>query len=327
MDRDQRWDRVEKAYGLITDAEAEFETASALEALHKAYTRDENDEFVAPTRITNRASSERITVQDGDAIIFMNFRADRAREITQVFIDPEFSGFERRRQIKLAGFASATEYASSLKTDIAFPSESLSNVLGAYLAKLGKTQLRVAETEKYAHVTFFFSGGQEALFEGESRELIPSPDVATYDLKPEMSAPQVTEKLVQAIQSGDYDLIVCNYANGDMVGHTGNFEAAVKAVEALDSSLSAVEAALKEVGGQALITADHGNCEQMLDYESGQQHTQHTTELVPLVYLGPKAVRLANKPGKLADIAPSLLHLMDLDIPSEMTGESLIESV
>ena len=327
MDRDQRWDRVEKAYGLITDAEAEFETASALEALHKAYTRDENDEFVAPTRITNRASSERITVQDGDAIIFMNFRADRAREITQVFIDPEFSGFERRRQIKLAGFASATEYASSLKTDIAFPSESLSNVLGAYLAKLGKTQLRVAETEKYAHVTFFFSGGQEALFEGESRELIPSPDVATYDLKPEMSAPQVTEKLVQAIQSGDYDLIVCNYANGDMVGHTGNFEAAVKAVEALDSSLSAVEAALKQVGGQALITADHGNCEQMLDYESGQQHTQHTTELVPLVYLGPKAVRLANKPGKLADIAPSLLRLMDLDIPSEMTGESLIESV
>jgi 2,3-bisphosphoglycerate-independent phosphoglycerate mutase len=266
-------------------------------------------------------------VQDGDSIIFMNFRADRAREITQTFIDSEFTGFERPRQIKLAGFASATEYASSLKTDIAFPSESLSNVLGAYLAKLGKTQLRVAETEKYAHVTFFFSGGQEALFEGESRELVPSPDVATYDLKPEMSAPQVTEKLVQAIKSGDYDLIVCNYANGDMVGHTGNFNAAVKAVEALDGSLSAVEAALKDVGGQALITADHGNCEQMLDYESGQQHTQHTTELVPLVYLGPKPVRLATKPGKLADIAPSLLHLMDLDIPAEMTGESLIESV
>jgi 2,3-bisphosphoglycerate-independent phosphoglycerate mutase len=323
MDRDQRWDRVEQAYTLITEGKGKYTASSSLEALEQAYRRDENDEFVAPTAIS---TGEPIRVEDGDSIIFMNFRADRAREITQCFVDPDFNGFERQRPLKLANFTSATEYAKSLPTEIAFPSESLSNVLGAYLADLGKTQLRIAETEKYAHVTFFFSGGQEALFEGEQRELIASPDVATYDLKPEMSAPEVTAKLCEAIRSKQFDLIVCNYANGDMVGHTGNYQAAIKAVEALDKSLAEVEQALLEVGGQALITADHGNCEQMLDYDSGQLHTQHTTEHVPLVYIGPKSIKFKETEGRLADIAPSLLQLMELDIPAEMTGQCLIET-
>ncbi|WP_438985477.1 2,3-bisphosphoglycerate-independent phosphoglycerate mutase [Aequoribacter sp.] len=323
MDRDQRWDRVEQAYTLITEGKGKYTASSSLEALEQAYRRDENDEFVAPTAIS---TGEPIRVEDGDSIIFMNFRADRAREITQCFVDPDFNGFERQRPLKLANFTSATEYAKSLPTEIAFPSESLSNVLGAYLADLGKTQLRIAETEKYAHVTFFFSGGQETLFDGEKRELIPSPDVATYDLQPEMSAPEVTAKLCEAIRSKQFDLIVCNYANGDMVGHTGNYQAAIKAVEALDQSLAQVEQALAEVGGQALITADHGNCEQMLDYDSGQLHTQHTTEHVPLVYVGPKNIKFKQTEGRLADIAPSLLHLMELDIPAEMTGQCLIEN-
>lgn len=323
MDRDQRWDRVEQAYTLITEGKGKYTASSSLEALEQAYRRDENDEFVAPTAIS---TGEPIRVEDGDSIIFMNFRADRAREITQCFVDPNFNGFERQRPLKLANFTSATEYAKSLPTEIAFPSESLSNVLGAYLADLGKTQLRIAETEKYAHVTFFFSGGQETLFDGEKRELIPSPDVATYDLQPEMSAPEVTAKLCEAIRSKQFDLIVCNYANGDMVGHTGNYQAAIKAVEALDQSLAQVEQALAEVGGQALITADHGNCEQMLDYDSGQLHTQHTTEHVPLVYIGPKNIKFKQTEGRLADIAPSLLHLMELDIPAEMTGQCLIEN-
>ena len=323
MDRDQRWDRVEQAYRLITDGQCQHEASTAVEALKQAYERGENDEFVSPTTIS---SNTPIRVQDGDSIIFMNFRADRAREITQCFVDPNFSGFRRQRTPELASFTSATEYATSLATRVAFPSESLSNVLGAYIADLGKTQLRIAETEKYAHVTFFFSGGQEALFEGEQRELVPSPDVATYDLKPEMSAPEVTAKLVEAILSKQFDLIVCNYANGDMVGHTGNYQAAIKAVEALDQSLASIEIAVREVGGQALITADHGNCEQMLDYDSGQLHTQHTTEHVPLVYIGPKDIKLKQTEGRLADIAPSLLHLMELDIPVEMTGQCLIEN-
>ena len=323
MDRDQRWDRVEQAYTLITEGKGKYTASSSLEALEQAYRRDENDEFVAPTAIS---TGEPIRVEDGDSIIFMNFRADRAREITQCFVDPDFHGFERQRPLKLANFTSATEYAKSLPTEIAFPGESLSNVLGAYLADLGKTQLRIAETEKYAHVTFFFSGGQETLFDGEKRELIPSPDVATYDLQPEMSAPEVTAKLCEAIRSKQFDLIVCNYANGDMVGHTGNYQAAIKAVEALDQSLAQVEQALAEVGGQALITADHGNCEQMLDYDSGQLHTQHTTEHVPLVYIGPKNIKFKQTEGRLADIAPSLLNLMELDIPAEMTGQCLIEN-
>ncbi len=320
MDRDNRWDRVEQAWRLLVDGEAPYQAASAVEGLHAAYARDENDEFVNATVIGESAA----TVNDGDAVLFINFRADRAREITSTFIKPDFDGFTRRYVPELADFVMTTEYSADFDIPCAFPPVSLKNALGEYLEKLGKTQLRIAETEKYAHVTFFFSGGREELFEGEERILVPSPDVATYDLKPEMSAPEVTEKLVDAILSRRFDLIVCNYANGDMVGHTGIYEAAIKAVEALDQALGKVTDAVVEVGGQALITADHGNCEQMFDYETGQVHTQHTTELVPLIYVGDKFSSLDEKGGIMADIAPTLLAMMSLDKPTEMTGRNLL---
>ncbi len=319
MDRDNRWDRIEQAYDMLTAGNAPHHADSALAGLESAYARDENDEFVLPTIIEPNYAP----VADNDAVLFMNFRADRARQITRAFVEPGFDLFERSVVPKLAGFVTTTEYAADIDVPCAFPPESLDNVLGDYLAQQNMTQLRIAETEKYAHVTFFFSGGREELFPGEVRELIASPDVATYDLKPEMSAPEVTDKLVEAIRSGEYDLIVCNYANGDMVGHTGVYDAAVKAVETLDECLGRVEAALNDVGGQALITADHGNCEQMIDYESGQNHTQHTTELVPLIYIGPKALSLKASGGILADIAPTLLGLMSLPTPSEMSGQDL----
>ena len=322
MDRDNRWERVEPAYRLLTEGVAEHNASSATAALDAAYQRDENDEFVLPTVVAPEGAAP-VTVADGDAVLFMNFRADRAREMTRAFVDDEFDGFKRQVRPALADFVTTTEYAADIPANCAFPPEALSNVLGDYLAQQGKTQLRIAETEKYAHVTFFFSGGREALFPGEDRELIPSPDVATYDLQPEMSAPEVTDKLVAAIASGKYDLIVCNYANGDMVGHTGVYDAAVQAVQALDVCLGRVEQALLEVGGQALVTADHGNCEQMLDYQSGQHHTQHTTEMVPLVYIGHNAIQLDPRGGILADIAPTLLGLMNLPQPAEMTGRNL----
>lgn len=326
MDRDNRWDRIEKAYQLLTQGTSDYSATTAVEGLEAAYQRDENDEFVKATVIGN-ANDQPALVADNDAILFMNFRSDRARQLTHAFVDNDFNKFERQLVPALSDFVMTTEYAADIDTPIAFPSESLDNVLGDHLAQLGKTQLRIAETEKYAHVTFFFSGGREALFEGEERIMIPSPDVATYDLKPEMSAPELTDKLVEAIASGRHDLIVCNYANGDMVGHTGVFEAAVKAVETLDVCLKRVEAALLENGGQALVTADHGNCEQMTDYESGQQHTQHTTELVPLVYIGSSPATLNTSGGILADIAPTLLAMMDLPVPGEMTGNNLVEIV
>jgi 2,3-bisphosphoglycerate-independent phosphoglycerate mutase len=322
MDRDNRWDRVEKAYRLLTEGEADYRFESSSQALQAAYERDENDEFVMPTLVCP-PGEEPATVADGDVVLFMNFRADRARELTRAFTEPEFDQFQRRATPELGDFVTTTEYASDIRANCAFPPEGLDNVLGEYLAQRDLTQLRIAETEKYAHVTFFFSGGREALFPGEDRELIPSPDVPTYDLQPEMSAPELTDKLCAAIRSGKYDLIVCNYANGDMVGHTGIYDAAIKAVQTLDGCLGTVEQALLEVGGQALVTADHGNCEQMVDYESGQHHTQHTTELVPLVYIGPRQVALDPAGGKLADIAPTLLGLMDLPQPDEMTGRNL----
>ncbi|TDG15621.1 2,3-bisphosphoglycerate-independent phosphoglycerate mutase [Seongchinamella unica] len=322
MDRDNRWERVEPAYRLLTEGLAEQTASDPLAALEAAYQRDENDEFVLPTAVVPEGTGP-AAVRDGDAVLFMNFRADRARQLTRAFVDDHFDGFERKCRPDLAAFVTTTEYAADLDASCAFPPEGLENVLGDYLAQQGKTQLRIAETEKYAHVTFFFSGGREQLFPGEDRELIPSPDVATYDLKPEMSAPEVTDKLVAAIKSGKYDLIVCNYANGDMVGHSGVYEAAVQAVQALDTCLGRVEEALLEVGGQALVTADHGNCEQMMDYESGQHHTQHTTELVPLVYIGKENVELDPKGGILADIAPTLLGLMNMPQPEEMTGRNL----
>lgn len=319
MDRDNRWDRVQKAYDMLTLGTAEYRYDAPVDALKAAYERDENDEFVQATTL-----GEAATINDGDAVIFMNFRADRARELTRSFVDEGFDQFEQAKKTELADFVMLTEYAADIKTSCAYPPSELPNSLGEYMANLGKTQLRIAETEKYAHVTFFFSGGREAEYEGETRKLIPSPDVATYDLKPEMSAPEVTDQLVAAIESGEYDLVVCNYANGDMVGHTGKFEAAVKAAECLDECLARVSDALMQSGGQGLVTADHGNAEQMRDPNSGQEHTAHTTLPVPLVYLGNEAVNLASD-GKLSDVAPSLLDLMSIEVPEEMTGQSLIK--
>lgn len=321
MDRDQRWDRTQLAYEMLTESQADYRADNASTALQAAYARNETDEFVRPT-IVQADGQVDARVSDGDVVLFMNFRPDRARQLTYTFTDPHFNRFERRYQPRLAEFVTTTEYAEDIQALCAFPPTSLTNSLGEYLSKLDKTQLRIAETEKYAHVTFFFSGGQEALYPGEDRVLVPSPDVATYDLKPEMSAFEVTEKLVSAITGGNYDVIICNFANGDMVGHTGIFNAAVKAVEALDQCLGAITGALAEVGGQCLITADHGNVEQMLDYESGEPLTSHTCEPVPLVYFGPKDVQL--REGSLADVAPTLLALMALPQPAEMTGHSLI---
>ncbi|RDH46229.1 2,3-bisphosphoglycerate-independent phosphoglycerate mutase [Zooshikella ganghwensis] len=323
MDRDKRWDRVQTAYDLLTQGKAKFTANTAVAGLKAAYERDENDEFVKATAIVDESNNPAF-IEEGDAVIFMNFRADRARQLTQVFVDKEFSGFEREVVRELAGFVMLTQYSADLAAPSAYPPAVLKNGLGEYLANLGKTQLRIAETEKYAHVTFFFSCGREEPYEGETRILVNSPKVATYDLQPEMSAPEVTDKLVDAIKSGQFDLVVCNYANGDMVGHTGDYDAAVKAIECLDECVGRVVAALEEVNGQCLITADHGNAELMVNKETGQAHTAHTTELVPLLYCGPKQIQLHDG-GVLSDIAPSLLDLMALTQPEEMTGKSLIK--
>lgn len=322
MDRDNRWDRVEQAYRLMTEGVAERTAATALAGLEAAYAAGESDEFVKATAIVGEGEQAAL-IQDGDAVIFMNFRADRAREISRAFVDAEFSGFERRVRPQLADFVMLTQYSASIKAPVAYKPEGLTNTLGEYLAKLGKTQLRIAETEKYAHVTFFFSGGREELYDGEQRILVPSPKVATYDLQPEMSAFEVTDKLVAAITSGDFDVLICNYANGDMVGHTGVFDAAVKAVEALDTCLGRLYEAVKSVGGEMIITADHGNVEQMLDNETGQAHTAHTCELVPFAYVGRKAT--IRQGGVLSDVAPTLLTLMGVPVPKEMTGKVLVE--
>jgi len=319
MDRDNRWDRVEQAYRLIVDGTAEYRATSAVDGLNAAYARGESDEFVKATAI-----GEAVRVEDGDAVVFMNFRADRARELTRTFVEPDFKEFQRARVPQLAGFVMLTQYAASIPAPAAFAPEALTNVLGEYLAKNGKTQLRIAETEKYAHVTFFFSGGREEPFEGEERILIPSPQVATYDLQPQMSAPEVTDRIVDAIENQRYDVIIVNYANGDMVGHTGVFEAAVKAVECLDHCVGRIVAALDKVGGEALLTADHGNVEQMEDAMTGQAHTAHTCEPVPFIYIGKRNVRL-REGGVLADVAPTMLTLLDMPVPAEMTGRSIVE--
>ncbi len=324
MDRDRRWDRVERAYNLLVRGEAPFHAASATEALELAYGRGENDEFVQPTSVHPEGELP-VRIQDGDGVVFMNFRADRARQLTRALVDADFDGFERRSTVRLADFVMLTRYADDIKTSCAFEPAVLTNTLGEYLSRLGKTQLRIAETEKYAHVTFFFSGGREDPFEGERRILIPSPKVSTYDQCPEMSALKVTDELVAAIRSREYDLIVCNYANGDMVGHTGDFDAAVRAVETLDECLGRLEEAMTGVGGQMLVTADHGNAEQMRDDSTGQPHTAHTSDPVPLVYLGPQQVEIEDG-GTLADVAPTLLSLMHLEIPPEMTGRSLVKT-
>lgn len=321
MDRDNRWERVEQAYRLLTEGVAERVVDTAIEGLNLAYQADETDEFVKATRIGEVAK-----VQNGDSIVFMNFRADRARELTRAFVEQDFVGFERQVVPQLAKYVMLTRYQATINAPVAYMPEELKNSLGEYLSNLGKTQLRIAETEKYAHVTFFFSGGREEEYVGEKRILIPSPNVATYDLKPEMSAYEVTEQLVDAINSGEYDLLVVNYANGDMVGHTGVFDAAVKAVEAVDTCLGRVYDAVMANQGHMIITADHGNVEQMQDYESGQVHTQHTTDPVPFIYVGQKSATI-EQGGILADIAPTLLNLMNIPVPAEMQGKNLIHLV
>jgi 2,3-bisphosphoglycerate-independent phosphoglycerate mutase len=318
MDRDNRWDRVQQAYELIVDGKAEHQADYAVDGLIAAYERGESDEFVKATVI-----GAPVKVEDGDAVVFMNFRADRARELTRAFVEDDFDGFARARRPKLADFVMLTQYAASIHAPVAFAQSGLKNVLGEYLAKNGKTQLRIAETEKYAHVTFFFSGGREEPFEGEERILIPSPKVATYDLQPEMSAPEVTDRIVEAIEGQRFDVIVVNYANGDMVGHTGDFDAARKAVECLDACVGRIVQALDKVGGEALITADHGNVEKMEDEDTGQPHTAHTTEPVPFIYVGKRKLTI-REGGVLADVAPTMLTLMGLPVPEEMTGTSLV---
>lgn len=323
MDRDGRWERLLPVYDMLTLGRAEYTAADAASGLEAAYRRGEGDEFLKPTSIAS-GDERGAVIGDGDSIIFMNFRPDRARQITRAFVDDSFSGFQRQCRPKLSDFVTTTEYAEDLSASCAFPTEALYNTLGEYLAGLGKTQLRIAETEKYAHVTFFFSGGREQPFPGEERILVPSPKVATYDLKPEMSAPEVTDKLVAAIETQSFDAIICNFANGDMVGHTGIFEAAVAAVEAVDHCLGRILLALQKVGGECLITADHGNVEQMIDAQSHQPLTSHTTLPVPLVYAGDRSVHLKAQ-GGLADIAPTMLCLMGLAAPVEMTGRNLAE--
>ncbi|WP_395794474.1 2,3-bisphosphoglycerate-independent phosphoglycerate mutase [Aquimonas sp.] len=317
MDRDQRWDRVERAYTAIVEARAEHRADTGVAALEAAYARGENDEFVLPTVLAGAA-----TMADGDAVVFMNFRADRARELTAAFVQPDFSGFVARRP-QLARFLCLSEYDAKLPAPAAFPSETLHNTLPQVLAAHGLSQLRIAETEKYAHVTFFFSGGVEAQAAGESRVLIPSPKVATYDLKPEMSCPELTAALVEDIRARRHDVIICNIANPDMVGHTGILSAAIAAVEAVDTAIGAITAALDEVGGEMILTADHGNLELMRDASTGEPYTAHTTGPVPLVYLGRPATLRAG--GSLRDVAPTLLALLGLPKPVEMTGVSLVE--
>ncbi|MGM0987247.1 MAG: 2,3-bisphosphoglycerate-independent phosphoglycerate mutase [Pseudomonadota bacterium] len=325
MDRDNRWERVEKAYRLVTEGEGEFEAVSAEEGLRRAYARHETDEFITATSI--RPNGAPVTMTDGDAAIFMNFRADRARELTRAFAEDDFRGFARQARPKLAadGLVMLTRYAADIPAPAAFPPAELVKTLGEVMEKRGLTQLRIAETEKYAHVTFFFSGGREEEYRGETRVLVPSPqEVKTYDEKPEMSAAEVTDRLVEAIDAGTFDLVVCNYANGDMVGHTGDFEAAVKAIEAVDTCVGRVVEAIQRVGGACLVTADHGNAEQMVNPDTGAPQTAHTTFEVPLIYVGERPARLVDD-GSLCDIAPTLLTMMDQPIPEEMTGRVLIE--
>ncbi|CQJ61979.1 phosphoglyceromutase [Yersinia intermedia] len=321
MDRDNRWDRVQLAYDLLTQAKGEFTVDNAVAGLQAAYARDENDEFVRPT-VIQAAGEADAAMNDGDALIFMNFRADRARQITRTFVNADFDGFKRDKVVNFGDFVMLTEYAADIKVACAYPPASLQNTFGEWLMKHDKTQLRISETEKYAHVTFFYNGGVEEPFKGEDRILINSPKVATYDLQPEMSSAELTEKLVGAIGSGKYDVIICNYPNGDMVGHTGDYDAAVKAVETLDNCIEQVVAAVKAADGQLLITADHGNAEQMRDPATGQAHTAHTSLPVPLIYVGNKGVK-AVEGGKLSDIAPTMLSLMEMEIPQEMTGKPL----
>ena len=322
MDRDNRWDRVEKAYNVLTKGEGEQAT-DAVEAMAASYANDITDEFFVPTAICENGAP-RAVIKDGDSVIFFNFRPDRAREISRAFCMDEFDGFDRgaRKQVKYICF---TEYDVTIPNkEIAFKKVELHNTFGEYLAANGKTQARIAETEKYAHVTFFFNGGVEAPNAGEDRILVNSPKVATYDLQPEMSAVEVCEKLCEAIRSDKYDVIITNFANPDMVGHTGIMEAAVKAVETVDACVGKAVEALKEVGGQMFICADHGNAEQLVDYETGDPFTAHTTNPVPFILVNADPAYTLRENGCLADIIPTMIELMGMEQPAEMTGKSLL---
>ena len=317
MDRDNNWDREEKAYAAFVYGEGNH-AANAAEAIEASYAADKTDEFVLPC-----VTCEGGRVQDGDTVIFMNFRPDRARQMTRIFCDDDFKGFERRGGRKQVNYVCMAEYDATMPNcEVAYPPVELKNVLGQYLSENGKTQLRIAETEKYAHVTFFFNGGVEAPYEGEDRCVIPSPKVATYDLKPEMSAPEVADECVKRIESGKYDVVILNFANCDMVGHTGVFEAAVKAVEAVDAAVEKVVTAVLNAGGCAFLTADHGNAEKMKNPD-GTPFTAHTTNVVPFVAIGCGDVKL-RECGCLADIAPTMLPYIGLPVPAEMTGKSII---
>jgi 2,3-bisphosphoglycerate-independent phosphoglycerate mutase len=320
MDRDKRWDRVEKAYRTLVDGHGETAPAP-LAAIERGYTAGLNDEFVLPTVIGDYKG-----MTDGDGVLVGNFRADRVRETLAALLDPAFAGFRRDRTIRFAAAAGLTEYSADLKPFLTalFPPEDLRETFGEVVSQAGLHQLRIAETEKYAHVTFFFNGGREAPFPGEERILVPSPKVATYDLQPEMSAPEVTDRLVEAIGSGKFDVVVLNYANADMVGHSGDLAAAIKAVEAVDACLGRLAEAVERAGGSLLITADHGNAEMMRDPKTGQPHTAHTTNPVPLVLVNPPPGIIGLEDGRLADIAPTLLAIMKLKQPKAMTGHSLL---
>ena len=318
MDRDNRWERVSRAYDMMVDGKG-LAFADPLAAVKDSYARDKSDEFLEPSVIGGYTG-----MKDGDGILCVNFRADRVREILAALLDPAFKGFARQRVVTFAAAAGMTQYSTALDPFLLtlFKPQSLDNVLGQVVADAGRTQLRMAETEKYPHVTYFLNGGEEKPYKGEDRVMVPSPKVATYDLQPEMSAPELADKAVSAIESGKYDLIVLNFANPDMVGHTGDLKAAVKAVETVDAGLGRIVAALEKSGGCLLATADHGNCELMRDPETGGPHTSHTTNPVPLVAFGVGDKKLAN--GRLADLAPTLLALMDVPAPTEMTGKSLL---
>lgn len=323
MDRDQRWERTQKAYDLLTQKGPVHHAPDPLTALDAAYARGETDEFVTPTAIYDEASP-RVILKDQDVVIFMNFRADRARQLTQALTDKTFSGFSRQHFPHLSQFVSLTQYDENFGLPVAFPPLDLHNTLGEVIANQGLRQLRIAETEKYAHVTYFLNGGRETPYPKEDRVLIPSPKVATYDLQPEMSAERLTDQLVEAIQSGQYDAIFCNFANPDMVGHTGNEQAACEAVKTIDACLARILSALSSVGGEALITADHGNIELMYDTSTQQPHTAHTTCQVPFLYVG-RPARIVVNDGALDDIAPTMLYLMGLTPPPEMTGRCLLQ--
>ena len=319
MDRDKRWNRIQKAYDAMVYGKGEY-YSSATDAIESSYQKEIFDEFVVPAVIKN-ADKPVATIDDGDSVIFFNFRPDRARQITRALVDPDFNEFETKKMN--LDFVTMTEYDSTMpNVEVAFKPEKLKNTFGEYVSNKGLTQLRIAETEKYAHVTFFFNGGREEPYKGEDRILVPSPKVETYDMKPEMSAYDVCDKVIEAINEEKYDAIVLNFANPDMVGHTGNLEAAEKAVEAVDTCIGKIVNAIDKHQGTLLITADHGNCEQMIDYKTGEPFTSHTTNPVPLILYGRENVKLKN--GKLCDLAPTLLDLMNLDKPKEMTGESLI---